>query len=159
MKMIFTLLLLLAVGPIAMAEGDDSPSSFLCIADFSTGYAKEGGKWRPAKFDISDNRYILRHPNELDLKRYEGLPSKKKVSWVWLDFGKEVSWHTCKNEATASGRIYCPSGGLDLVVNIKSLVFQLYYHGDYTMWNDPEDPDGRELKDTPFIQIGKCSPL
>ena len=159
MKMLFTLLLLLTVNPIAMAEGDDSPNSFLCIADFSTGFVKEKGEWRPAKIDISDNKYILRRPNVSDLKRYEGLPSKKNVSWVWVDFDKEVSWHTCKKEAGPWGRIQCPFGTLDLVVNFKTLVFQVYAHGDYTMWEDPDDPDGRVPEDTPYIEIGKCGAL
>lgn len=159
MKMLFALLLLLTVNPIAMAEGDDSPNSFLCIADFSTGFAKEGGEWRPVKFDISDNKYILRRPNESDLKRYDGLPSKINVSWVWVDFGKEVSFHTCQNEADRWGRIRCPFAGLNVVVNIKTLVFQAYLPGDYTNWEHPDDPYYREREDTPYIEIGKCSAL
>ena len=157
MKMLFTLLFLLTVNPIAMAEGDDSPKSFLCIADFSTGFAKEGGEWRPVQVDISDKKYILRRPNELEKKQWKNYESKKKVSWVWLKFGEEWSWHTCKNEATESGVIPCPYRFLNLVVNIKSLVFQIYHQGDYTNWIDPDDPYYQELTLEPFIEIGKCT--
>jgi hypothetical protein len=157
MKMLFALLLLLSFNPIAMAEGDDSPTSYVCTPDFSTGFAKKEGEWRPVRFDISDKKYILRRLNESEKKAWKHFESKKDVSWVWLKSGEKTSWHTCKNEATESGRILCPYEFLDLVVNIKSLTFQIYRKGDYVYWIHPDDPDYEDLTAETYIEIGKCT--
>jgi hypothetical protein len=148
-----SLLLLLASVLSTSVLGADS---YLCIPDRVTGFVfnKESG-WQTSNF-TTDQKYLLTRPNEDERKILTHL--NKKAAWVVREIGGHYPRAVCASEMNAQGFIFC-DGLPDFKFNLKQNKYLSAYLTGY--YNDDEEPDSpfAEGKNTPYIEIGKCSPL
>src|SRR5437899_1960784 len=93
-------------------------TSFLCIPDYSTGFSKSSGEWKPAQFTVEGLKYLLvnRHGH-----------------WFWTRFGLEedsasdvmaVRHYGC-GPFDSYGFIKCRYWGDDAFFNRQTLRFQI----------------------------------
>ena len=146
MKKLTALLLLLPAIPLAVAEDDETPNSYLCIADMSTGFKYDNGMWQQTHFNVDGSKYMLRHTKESDVVWV------KEHKWAWVEFGETVAYSWCDVPAD-SDYFNCSGVMVEVQLNVKTLRYQMYYHGTYLAASEEQHAD------TPHIEIGKCSPL
>jgi len=119
---------------------------YICTADKSTGFIYKDNEWQAANFDVNQNRYLVRKATEDDLH--------SNVPWLYGEIGQPVLAGEC-DEPFVTGLLNCRSAGQDFRMNTKTMRSQLYYWIGYVASNDT----GVRPIDTPFIEIGRCSPL
>ena len=113
----------------------NSQTSYLCIADESTGffYDTKLNSWASTKF--TPQKYLL---------------TKKDNGWEWKDFGSKSGW-VC-GEFNQYGIFNCSLMVGHVRFNKNNLRFLRTYIFGYV--------DGENNNDnTPNVTIGKCSPL
>ncbi len=71
--------------------------------------------------------------------------------WVVANVGSDFPMYVCPKDFTSSGSLFCEGFG-SFLMNKANLRFQIYYQVGYVS-------DQKEGPDTPYIGIGKCSPL
>lgn len=138
----------------ALTASSVSAQTFLCIADQSTGfsYSQASRSWETKRFNVSDNRYIIRKSN------------RNPYLWEVNQFGKDepfLPFSGCKDDFNDFGFLHCAGLGGELTFNRENGRYILYYMGQYAAYNPNSDvPDYRkDGGDTPFIEIGKCSKI
>ena len=146
--MIMAMIFVVLVVPSAIAQ-DKSPSAYLCIADMSTGFKYKDGRWQSASFDVTDHKYILRRTKESDSSLL------KDAAWVWGELGDEYMVRCKTTSPESKGFISCEDIAVNVTVNVNSLSFQIIQDLGYVR----SDRDYGEDSSTPFLEIGKCSPL
>ena len=116
--------------------------TYICIADLTTGFAynKTTKNWFSTNFDVKDQKYVLSQKNKL---------------WYWKKVGGPESATIECGEFNKAGFLNCNPFGEILSVNKTNLRFSLtnnvgYVSGEFL---------GVEGSITPFMTIGKCSPL
>ena len=124
----------------------NATDGYICIADKSTGFTSENGEWQPVNFDVAEKRYFVRKATEEDVQ--------STAPWVYGEFGQSVLAGQC-DEPFPTGLMNCHSGTEEFKLNTKTMRYQLYYWVGYVVSHDR----GVRRRDTPFIEIGKCSPL
>jgi hypothetical protein len=131
------------------------PSSYLCVADKSSGFTfnKTGKAWQTTTFNVTESKYIFRVANEVDRST---MPS---ANWVVVKVGQSSPVASC-GEALGDSDVLICEGFESFRFHKKNLRFLGLYSIGY--WSDDlEDPNSvfAEGKNTPSMQIGKCSPL
>jgi hypothetical protein len=114
-----------------------SQSSYLCIADATTGfrYDNNSKEWVKTSFKTADEKYILK---------------KNQEGWEWLEFGSKTGMQC--GEINEYGWLHCTLWVGSLKFNKNNLRYLRTYDAGYV--------DGKNNNDnTPVISIGKCSPL
>ena len=128
----------------AIAQND----SFLCVADKSVGFSfnKSTKEWESTNFK-AEGKYVL------------SKPSDKAKGWELKEFGSSIT-DKCAGGFSENGFIYC-KGWKDFQMNNKSLRFQIVYAAGYVIseYLDLDDGQHAEGSVTPYLEIGKCSPL
>ena len=125
------------------AANADEDARWLCIADKITGFSYENGEWRISSFNSDDGRYIVsKKPTLFDNKK-----ARYHVTKIGEEYGTECE----ENSPNSAGYIFCP-GFFNYRINTRTLRYLLVYPIGYTSGADTN-------ADTPFIEIGKCSPL
>ena len=142
MKRIFLFLLVL-VSPI-VSWGQ---TAYICIPSASNGFTvRQGGsKWEITKFRIDDVKKILK---------------KNNGEWKWSRFGESTVFSDCsdgiseekKNDFNFAGYLFCDTLSGHVRINKKTLRYLETYEYGFV-----EGKDNNE--NTPFIEIGTCSPL
>jgi hypothetical protein len=133
------LALFLLVLPTAAAAAENP--KYLCIADQSNGfkYDKALRAWRPAQFDVEGKRYIV----------------KQSGNFIrWDAFGGDPALGSVCMEFQNSGLFTC-DGMQRITFSNKSLRYMLVYEIGYVK----DSMQAAEVGDTPYIEIGTCSPL
>ena len=137
MKYIVALLVCCFCSTSAFAQ-----ETYICIADLSTGFAfnKTTKNWFSTNFNVQDNKYVLSQKNKL---------------WYWKKVGAPENATIECGEFNPAGYLNCSSYGQVLSFNKTNLRFSLtnsvgYVSGELL---------GVEGSITPFMTIGKCSPL
>ena len=132
------------IGAALLAQGTKSPetSGFLCIPDYSTGFAVgRSGKWESTNFDVKGERYLLR---------------LKGGRWYWTRFGEEpmerIDSCTDFNE---EGFSECNNREEPVRFNRNTLRFQVVHPYGYVVSDLSMDKDPI----TPYYMIGRCTPL
>jgi hypothetical protein len=95
---------------------------------------------------VSQNRYLVRKATEDD--------TNSTSPWIYGEFGQTILGGQCEEPYT-TGLMNCRSAGQDFRVNIKTMRYQLYHWIGYVISNE----SGIHSSDTPYIEIGRCSPL
>ena len=160
------LLLALNVGHAA-----ESPTGWICISEVSTGfhYDAQTQKWSAISFE-SGHRYLVRKQNEKEKEAYQnpngwrrqlGMPVD--IAYTVCKSGKECfspTYYCVYPPNETSGNMSCVDtiGIVAFVFNIKTLRMQEYYFGGYMSQGLPWVSDTVN-PDTPFLEIGTCSPL
>ena len=120
--------------------------TYLCIAEESTGFYFENGKWGQAKFDVSEEKFLIRK-----IKTHEVGYVDKKNNYGIYPLGENYSVHVCEqNQRTKkmicngiTGKIFfSPTSGRFL----KSYIFG-YWEGIDNNTN------------TPHLMRGRCSKI
>ena len=124
------------------AESNDV-KGFLCIPDYSTGYAIEkSNKWIPVQFDVEGMKYLLK---------------KKKDKWYWAEYGEEPhSVVDLCEPFNEKGFTSCKNREDEVLFNRNTLRFQVVRPYGYVVADFAMDKD---YPSTPFYKIGTCSPL
>jgi hypothetical protein len=142
--------LILAVGLLtttpAWAEG------WLCVAENATGFAynAERDEWDQTRFSTDEKWVISKFPVPAD-------PSRQVWVWRVMGLGENFVEYRC-NDSPSEGWLLCePTGGGDNAFrfNHKHLRF---LRGHMYGYVDAVEKDG-ERPLTPYIEIGKCTPL
>lgn len=122
--------------------------SYLCAADMATGFSfdKATKQWNATTFK-PDKKYIVNKS------------LSKKATWEVKEVGTKYPLVGYKEDFSSEGYLYC-NGFLKFKMNNKSLRFlSAYLMGYYEDYTDQEPGEPEEGEDTPYIAIGKCSPL
>ena len=119
----------------------ESLRKWLCIADSATGFSYEKGQWLPRKFNVENEKWILE--KRIDARK------NNKSKYFLKKYGKKFIWSSCKKGN--HNWITCKKVN-DFLMNTKTKRYIMTYKGSYAYGRD-------EIGDTPFIEIGKCSPF
>lgn len=116
-----------------------SSKIYLCIPINSVGftYTKENKKWLTSSFNVIDKKFILK---------------KIKTGWEWRQFG-DKNGELCHKEINKFGMLLCKLNFGELVFNSGELRYTQTY------WSGYVHGDKDIFFDTPFIEIGTCSPI
>ena len=115
---------------------------WICVADAATGFAYESGQWKVARFDFDDSRYIVAKRT-----RYSDEVMRYAVTKIGEEYGD-----FCEGDGPNEYGIMRCGDDLDFRVNVKTLRYLLIYPLGYYTEND-------ETSGTPYMEIGKCSPM
>ena len=131
-----------------------APTQYFCNADEITGYYFENGKWGVANFN-SPPKYVFKETVSPDRGPTWG-PGEK--IWELTEVGDSFSiarcsdWTTNMNGQRERTAIIECHGIYKMKFNKTSLRFLLSYFAGYIDGTD-------DNRDTPYLAIGKCSPL
>lgn len=133
--------------PFGRATAQDE-RKWLCIADSVVGFVYREGSWTDSRFNPSHGRFIV--------SKVKSVKTGKLV-YGTTDIGSELPAE-CFSESVANNSLTCFSdwGGYFsslLLLNFKTGRFVKTSTGTYTMGVESEK------NDTPYLMIGKCSPL
>lgn len=164
-------ILLLAIGPVALAE----PSNYVCAVEQAAGlhFDTRTNAWVPTTFKPG-REYVLRRLSDEDLNgKYKTfLNGNPKPSWAFFD--AEMPIASCVENALPSSTV-CKRVLADADFDKDSRRFELVYRGAYVsqgFWQQlkREDPkqyqallsegqgENADHPDDLVIQIGKCNP-
>jgi len=127
---------------VAVAE------QYLCVAEHSTGfsYDKATKEWKNTNFKTSTN-YLV--------SKADGT----KYAWQVTEIGKTRPSFRCESDFDEYGYLSCSGIGGDLNFNKKNGRFLHSYLIGYYIVLPEVNKLTDEGSDTPFIEIGKCSPF
>jgi hypothetical protein len=111
-----------------------------CTAELATGFEYEQGEWRRADFDVEEMKYVI-------LRRGQGRGVTYSIAKLNAPFEG-----LCKKSEPEDDVILCSYFLHNFKINIKSRQFIASYLYGYV---DGQVKGG----DTPYLLIGKCSPL
>jgi hypothetical protein len=120
--------------------------AYICMPNGATGFAfnQSQKRWTQSNFRVTDEKKIL--------KRINGL-------WQWEKFGEKFGSSTCggddfnkAGDFNSAGFIFCSLAGGHLRMSRNSLRYVETYELGFTNGKD-------EAGNTPFIEIGFCTPL
>jgi hypothetical protein len=135
--------LLAACSLVASASIAQTITSWICTPDMATGFHLKAGRWEEASFKPS-HKYVVS-------------PSKPYSSerWELKEMGANTAMAGCKTASDSVAWLTC-SGIQEFRLNTRTLKFVSAYLQGY--WTPLEGEIARG-RDTPFIEIGKCTPL
>ncbi len=152
-----------------LAADAPSPSGWLCVADKAAGfrYNKSTKSWSAAVF-TTDSKYVVRIPTDKDIKELESInqvsqhstPPAYIVRVLGQDDDMSIVPATCENPPSAeTGLMVCEGGLMQFAVNVHLLRMQRYYGIGYLHQDGKLFPSFEDHPGTPYIEIGRCSPL
>ena len=109
-------------------------------------YSEATKQWQPTTFNSTDTKHLFRRAK--DGEKFATIEYK----WAFFPLGSLVPITWCKSDFSESGTIFCPAV-VTLHFNRNNLRYQLVHPVGYVA------PEGREGSATPYIEIGKCSPV
>ncbi len=138
----------------------DYPHAYLCIPDSTVGYRYDGSKkaWVAAVFDTRSKKYVFRELHEGEKRR------EASSRWAMFDFNEDQQTAIIECPGSPARDILftsCVNMLSHFVLDENTLRFQYYEMGDFTRAQET-DKNGSindDLTATPFLAIGRCSPL
>jgi hypothetical protein len=121
---------------------------YICTADMATGFSYKGGAWSSANFE-PNRKFIVSRTAQGG--QSASVPDAK---WSVLVLGDKGPSNDCP-EFDTLGNLVCLGPFSEFRMSKESLRFLYSYLSGY--WDRP--PLGSEAGDTPYIAIGKCSPM
>ena len=124
-----------------------SQDAYICIPTARTGFSMNLStkKWEQTRFRIDDDKKILKKNND---------------KWEWRKFGVNYSYSDCtsggdpnsKGGFNSAGFMFCSTIAGNMRISKNTLRYiETFEYGYF---------DGKDNNDnTPFIEIGTCSPL
>ena len=123
-----------------LAEG------WLCVPDYTTGFAFSQGRWRANIFDVENKTLLIRRP--IDGDRLESA-----YQWIVTEVGNPGLEVYCDDDVTDYGTLVCENLW-EFRFSTGTLRYLL--SSTFGYWNRDLEDDGG---DTPFMEIGRCSPI
>jgi len=136
----------LALPLVSWAEG------YICTADRVTGFSSKGGEWKSADFE--PNRTFIVSPATQEQALSSTSFAIPDAKWNVLVLGDKRPTNVCPQFDT-TGNLICPGPFSEFRMNKDSYRFLYAYLSGY--WD--RIPPGSEAGDTPYIAIGKCTPM
>lgn len=141
MRFFVTVLLLLGM-PHALYAQERHEERYLCLADQATGFMRQDGEWQATQFTASLRRFIIRPSDQ------EGVAYSVEV------VGLDVPYYYCAEDFSDGDLLRCDGYlGSAFTLNRKAETFIASSMGAYVVESD------KEQHDTPFMEIGRCSPF
>ena len=128
---------------VAYADG------YICEADMATGFSYKSGAWSPANFE-PNRKFIVRRTEQSE----QSAPHVPDAKWGVLVLGDKAPSNACP-EFDTLGNLVCLGPFSEFRMSKDSRRFLYSYLSGY--WDRP--PLASEAGDTPYIAIGKCSPM
>lgn len=140
------LLGLILIGVISTTPALAKDDAYLCVAESSVGFSfdKTSRDWERTNFK-AESKYVLSKSSDVG-KEWE----VKKIG--------ESSGTPCEGDFNMHGFISC-KGILDFKMNKISLRYIVFHPYGYVVKDYPKDGPFQEGSMTPYLEIGKCSPL
>jgi len=126
-------------------------NSYLCIVESAAGFKYENGKWDSTRFDLEEEKYILRRTDVNDFLGNKKFANKYK--WLVTHFKSGQQFALC-SDFISTGTMICNEGFgkyFKFTVNKKTKRFITTKTDNFL-----EDKDGSA---SPYMSIGTCSPL
>lgn len=142
MTRLFTLAVFALLPLVVWGDG------YICTADMATGFSHKGGAWSSANFEPNRKFIVSR------TAQGEQSASVPDAKWSVLVLGDKGPSNGCP-EFDTLGNLVCLGPFSEFRMSKDSLRFLYSYLSGY--WDRP--PLGSEAGDTPYIAIGKCSPM
>lgn len=142
--------ILIKIAPVIVAlsivEETIAADHYLCVAEKATGFSYDNAarEWKNTHFKIT-SKYIVSKP--------EGTEYAYQVTQV----GEKYPISNCKSGFNGYGYLFCSGLGIDFTFNRKNGRYLSISPVGYINVL-PELKITDENSDTPFIEIGKCSP-
>ena len=126
----------------SVAYGEEK---YICIAEKTVGfsYNEHTKEWQNTFFKDEDKYLLSKCPGS-------------GCSFLLKELGAQFSTATCKSPFTKYGYIFCSSSIIQFKFNKDNGRYLLVYPIGYYN-KTPEDE--KQNNDTPYMQIGKCSPF
>ena len=142
LKILGFILIGVFVCPPAFAEDD----SYICVAESAVGfdYNKTSSQWQRKDFK-TESKYVV------------SKSSDGSKGWEVKKIGQSEGT-PCRSGFDENGFIRC-SGILDFLMNNKSLRYIVAHIYGYVIKDYPKGGPLEEGSLTPYLEIGKCSPL
>lgn len=117
--------------------------SYMCIAEASGGvfYDTQSKNWIGAIFNADEKLMIKKTPEDSEDAKYRV-----------YDYGKVFPRYVCEKDFKDNGYLFCSSAVGFFKFNKNNLRFLSSYEAGYVDGNDNNE-------NTPFISVGKCSPM
>ena len=147
MSKLLTWVVLALMPVVARGEG------YLCVADMATGFSYNDGAWRSGGLKASE-KYLVHRSDA------SGAIGIKAAKWYVSEFGSKSAAAVCYDDFDKSGNLFCKQQDrfdvdyVDFRMNKNSLRFLYAYLAGY--WDREA---GTEAGDTPYLAIGRCSPM
>ena len=142
MTRLFTLAVFVLLPLVVWGDG------YICTADMATGFSYKGGAWSSANFEPNRKFIVSR------TAQGEQSASVPDAKWSVLVLGDKGPSNGCP-EFDTLGNLVCLGPFSEFRMSKDSLRFLYSYLSGY--WD--RAPLGSEAGDTPYIAIGKCSPM
>ncbi len=119
---------------------------FLCVADLATGFKFNSASksWENANFNVSSEKFII-SKSEIDKQSY-------KVTLM----GEKVEQAVCEEDFNEAGILFCDGFSEYRFNKNNGRYVKVYLIGYYT-YTAGSTMFGEDGKNTPHIEIGKCS--
>ncbi|CAN1517817.1 hypothetical protein MCEMSEM23_00987 [Rhabdaerophilaceae bacterium] len=152
--MLRSILALIILAAASHANGQTSPPEqerWLCVTDAATGFSfdLESKRWRATHFR-SEDKWIIRRPDENDISRLKRMRQAKTPQWIVAHFGGGQTGGFCSDDFRED-ELTCGIFFGQLKFNRKLLRFITTVDFGYVT---PVEIEGT---DTPYMQIGRCS--
>lgn len=151
MKTLLVKLGVILIGFAVLGYGEVSgQEKYLCVPDLATGfrYNKSSRGWEQANFK-TDHKYIISKSDD-----------KKSTYFKVNKIGEIYPWWGCAEGFNESGFLFCSGIGGEFKFNKKNGRYILAnLIGYFVVLSDSPLFPTDEKSDTPFIEIGKCSPF
>ena len=139
------LALMLVAGPVPLGKAATADEmQWICIADSATGFSYQGGKWVPTNFSVEGKRYLI------SKKQYR--QNKNDMRYHVTKIGERHAYACQKDSPNEFGMVFCQDLLTEFKINVTALRYMSIYSVGYF---DGSDDDSN----TPYIEIGTCSPL
>jgi len=138
-------MLLTSAAFIGMSSSHAQDTSFICVADKAVGFGFDDSSksWERRNFSTT-SQYLIN-------KKTDG-----NMGWVVKEIGDSIET-VCEDGFGKYGFLNC-NGYINFQMNNQSLRYIISHNHGYVV-RDPENGFIKEGSVTPYLEIGKCSPL
>jgi len=139
----YALTVVLLLGMIQPMTGQDRHEDrYLCLAEQATGFMLHDGEWQITQFTA-------------ELRRFMVWPSSQDgVAYYVEVVGPDVPYYYCAEDFSEEELLSCDGYlGSAFTLNRKAETFIASSMGGYVV------DSGAGRRDTPFMEIGRCSPF
>lgn len=135
-------------------SGVSHADQYLCVAGQTTGFAfdEKAKKWVVTSFKNEDDKFIVSEAGDTKSRIYES------VKYNVTKLGSSSPSFRCEYEFTNLGFLFCKATlrmGTFKFNRINGRYLRTYSVGYYNVLPDETD----KTSDTPFVEIGTCSPF
>lgn len=136
-----------------VAQGVNAAEQYLCVAEDVTGFAFDGADWKATDFK-ADQKYIVKLTQHYDAVMEKNAPA------AVFQLGKQYPWFYCRSDGSQHDTVSCDGMyGNSFIFSQKNGRFIVSSPIGYISSKGYTDGIRKEGGQTPYMEIGKCSPF